>query len=634
MTQPATTQKREFRLDRHAITSLIQAQAGSVEKALLEAVANAIDANATQVELEVSPTRISITDNGRGFANIEEIDKFFDTFGFDHSQLDRKVGRFGVGRGQLFNFGKNLWTTHGHTMAVDTQTDRFGYDLGVTEKPHKGVKIEIDLYQPLSFAEMANLETGFRKLVKYSTIPVIFNGEEIQKNPQDIKWENETDDAWIKLNDSNELKVYSQGLFVQSIPSYRYGKGGTIVTKMGRPLAQNMARNDLLTSECPVWKRVVKSVSKLSKDHQAQARKTGGALTEDMRTSLAQRALYEEGDEAFEILAKTPLFTLTNGKHIRLEALLSTGFTASAPNNDPAADLLIQRKQAMIINPGTLYRFGAHSVGGLIGSVKTAVKRHNDACQVELYKGARQFSGPAYEKLSAKRNLLYRLTDGLENCTVKERLKDLPMQANISLNEVKKSEYSAEEKQLMSHLRKTMFPWIERVVGRYLDRQTGRDVGDVRVSRSLALASSDAFLACTDGKSKVWLERGFLKRCSREGLQGFTTLANVMVHELLHDVDSSTGHNHDHEFYEGYHQLTLYGTIGRIALNEYRGFLRKGGKANNMGVKFMEEIQSFDPDDVESRLSSLKTGGDFEEDKMQSEAALPAKPTRKSKMRG
>lgn len=596
MTQNSAVQKREFRLDRHAITSLIQAQAGSVEKALLEAVANAIDANATQVELSVSPTRISITDNGRGFADIEEIDKFFDTFGFDHSQLDRKVGRFGVGRGQLFNFGKNLWTTHGHTMAVDTQADRFGYDLGIAKTPHKGVKIEIELYQPLSFAEMANLETGFRKLVKYSTIPVIFNGEEIQKNPQDIKWENETDDAWIKLNDSNELKVYSQGLFVQSIPSYRYGKGGTIVTKMGRPLAQNMARNDLLTSECPVWKRVVKSLSKLSRDHQSEARKTGGALTEDMRTSMAHRALYEDGNDALEILAKTPLFTLTNGKHIRLEALFSTGFVASAPNNDPSADLLIQRKQAMIVNTATLYRFGAHSVNGLVTSLKNAVRRHSDACDEERRTHGRECVGEAYQKWYAKRNLLHSLARAIEKCTIKEKVQDLPMRANISLLEVKRSEYLPEEKQLMSQLGTKMFPWIERIVGHHLDRQTGRDKTQIRSSRKLALASSDAFLACTDGKSKVWIERAFLKKCSREGLQGFTTLANVFVHELLHDVDTSTGHNHDHDFYENYHNLTVYGTIGRIALNEYRAFLRKGGKANNMGVKFMEEIQSFDPE--------------------------------------
>src|SRR5690606_26518155 len=98
-------------------------------------------------------------------------------FGFDHSQLDRKVGRFGVGRGQLFHFGKNLWTTHGYTMSVDTKSDMFGYELGRAKKPHKGVKIEIDLYSPLQFSELSTVESELKKLVRFSTIPVILNGK-------------------------------------------------------------------------------------------------------------------------------------------------------------------------------------------------------------------------------------------------------------------------------------------------------------------------------------------------------------------------------------------------------------------------------------------------------------------------
>ena len=135
MTYSPLVQKREFRLDKHAITTFIQAQAGSLEKALLEAVANAIDAGASKVEVNVSPTHVSIIDDGRGFVSVEEIDKFFDTFGFDHSQLDRKVGRFGVGRGQLFHFGKNLWTTHGHTMKQPGRLRPLGAERVVSWRP-------------------------------------------------------------------------------------------------------------------------------------------------------------------------------------------------------------------------------------------------------------------------------------------------------------------------------------------------------------------------------------------------------------------------------------------------------------------------------------------------------------------
>lgn len=620
MTSKAPVQKREFRLDKHALTSLIQAQAGSVEKALLEAVANAIDANASQVELTVSPTHISITDNGRGFASIEEIDKFFDTFGFDHSQLDRKVGRFGVGRGQLFHFGKNLWTTHGHTMAVDTRSDGFGYDLGEAESPHKGVKIEIELYQPLSFSEVASLEAGFKKLVKYSTIPVIFNGEEVQRNPDAMKWEVETADAWMKFDESQELKVYSQGLYVQSIPAYRYGKGGTIVTKMGKPLAQNMARNDLLTTDCPVWKRVVKDIGKLARGHQEQAKKTGGAMTEAMRASIAKRALFEEGEEAFELLTKTPLFTLANGKHIRLEQMLSTGYISVSQGNDPAADLFIQRKQAMVITHGTVSRLGAGSVSGVLGLARAAIERHK-----EFFQKARMDAHGHYAHYSEKdyrrTQEIHRIEQAIKECKAFDRLSELPMNADISLNEIKPSEYLPEEKQMMSMLRKSTYPWVERAVYYHLDQQAGRH--EPRASRSLALASSEAFLACTDGATKIWIERKHLRQCMRQGLQGFTALVNLLVHEILHDIDTSTGHTHDHAFYEAYHDITLGGLMGTIATNEYRAYLRKGGTANPSAIKTMEQIQEFGGDDIQARMSALKKGGEFEE--VQEDAQVPTK---------
>ena len=631
MTKPALVQKREFRLDKHAITTLIQAQAGSLEKALLEAVANAIDAGASKVELSVSPTHVSITDDGRGFANVEEIDKFFDTFGFDHSQLDRKVGRFGVGRGQLFHFGKNLWTTHGHTMAVDSKTDGFGYDLSTTDKPHKGVKIEIELYQPLSFSDVAALDTNFKKLVKYSTIPVIYNGKEIQKSPEKVEWDSQTADAWFKFDESYDLKIYSQGLFVQSISSHRYGKGGTVVTKMGHALAQNLARNDLLTTDCPIWKRVSKEITKLASGHQAKAKTGKGPMTEAMRASLSKRALHETENEAFEILCKTPLFTLTNGKHVRLEYLLSAGFVAAARTNDPAADLLIQRKQAMVMSTTTLHRFGVSSVAQLMKNVRTTLERHDTEHRAK-HSNRRFTNVDDYQAIHEKSRMIYSLSQAIKACKVFEKVSDLPMRADTSLTEVKPSEYSAEEKQLMSQLRSSTFPWIERIVSYHLDNEKGRDSSlGARSQRSLALASSEAFLACTDGSSKVWIERKFLRQCAAGGVQGFTSLANVLVHELLHDVDTSTGHGHDHAFYEAYHDLTVKGTIGGIALNEYRTFLRKGGKAGSGNIKFMEATQSFEGDDVQSRLAALSEGGQFEEVEPVQEA--PARAPRRSKMR-
>lgn len=604
MPKQTPVQRREFRVDRHALTSLIQAQAGSLQKAILEAVANALDAGASQVKVDLTPERVVIEDDGKGFKTLEEIDSFFDNFGFDHSQLDRTVGRFGVGRGQLFNFGKNLWTTHGHTMSVDHRTDGFGYDLGTAKKAHKGVKIEIDFYEPLSFSDLSSTEAEFRRLVKFSTIPVIFNGKAIQKSPSKVKWDAETDDAWFLFDDSYGLKIYSQGLYVQELSSHRYGKGGVVVTKTGKALTQNMARNDMLTSQCPVWKRVDGQLKKLSGTHKAKAKKSH-VLTESMRASLAKDALHGDTDESLETLCKTPLFTLSNGKHVRLAHLLSTGFVAVAASNDPGADLLIQRKQAFSITPGTLHRFGVSNIEQLASRLRDTLDRH-DARAHDLRQNCNQ-SGQ-WKECWERQKMINEPKSALAKCKFHAKLSDLPMRADVSLIEVMASEYSAEEKKVLAQIRKNMLPSLSYQAVRYLEDE-GMQRSDRGTLRTLALASSDAFSACTDGASKIWIERSFLKNCISQGATGFVSLANVLLHELLHDIDTSTGHSHDQAFFEAFHHATLHGRVSELALAQYRTFLKNGGRAPARNIKQMEEADMFGTEEAVGRMDAIRNKG-------------------------
>lgn len=618
----ASTQRREFRLDRHALTSIIQAQAGSLHKALLEAVANALDAGASRVKVDLTPTRVVIEDDGKGFSSMEEIESFFENFGFDHSQLDRKVGRFGVGRGQLFNFGRNLWTTHGFTMSIDHRQDGFGYDLGKAKKAHKGVKIEIDLYDPLSFSELSAAETEFRKVVKYSTIPVMLNGKEVQKSPESVKWDAETNEAWFLFDDSYQLKVYSQGLFVQDIYASRYGKGGVVVTKLGQALTQNMARNDLLTSSCPVWKKVDKELKRLAASHQDKAKKSK-VLTEPMRAALAKLSLHQGGVEGFDALFKTPLFTLANGKHVKLEQLLSTGFVAAAAQNDPAADLLIQRKQAQVITNGTLHRFGVETVEDLAQALNRAViARHAEFKDYHTYDGQ-------WEDRWKRSKTVRELREAISQCKFFEKVSDLPMQANVSFSEVKPSEYSPEEKMMMGLVRREMLPWVARIVSGHLSQEGASASSD----RTVALAVGEGFAACTDGHSRVWIERKFLRDCVRSGPAGFVAMANTLVHELLHDVDTSSGHTHDQAFFEAYHDLTINGSISSVAMNQYRSFLRRGGKASSYSVKEMEGAGLLDADDAQARLDSLRNKGQAEPEPVElAEPAVAAPKPRRRKL--
>lgn len=591
------TEKREFTLDRNAISILIQAQAGSLQKAILEAVANALDAGASKVKVNLSAKRVVIEDDGRGFRSKEELGEFFDRFGFDHSQLDRKVGRFGVGRGQLFHFGRNLWTTNGFTMDVDTKKDMFGYELGVARKPHKGVRIEIDLYEELNFSQLTSTETEFKKLVKFCAIPVLLNGKAVSKDPSKVKWDAETDDAWFLLDDSYLLNVYSQGLFVQSLGSHQFGKGGLVVTKMGHPLKQNMARNDTLTTDCEVWKRVRKTLDSLTATHRKRASKSK-TMTEALRGSLSTSALAVEDEDALDTLLGTPLFTTTNGRHVKLSTLLEAKFVASAPAKDPAGDLLMQRKQAMVLAPVTLSRCGAETVSELVEKIDTAIRRARELCPKNGY-----YNHKNYERS----NKLSAIEDAFESCTFVEKVTDLPMTANIEIIEVKDREASKDERLALSLIRRDILPMLSYQVLTHLDPGTPRSVWSMRGNdvRRVQLAVSEAFLACTDGSSKIWIDRGFLSDCIAGGPSGFIRLTNVLVHELLHDQDTSTGHDHDHDFYQAYHDVTMKAAMSDVAFRAYRSWLARGGKASAYSIKEMERAQLMDSDIVEGRRSAL-----------------------------
>ena len=106
-----------FEISKNMIFHTIESQAGSVEKAILECLMNAVDAGATKVEVDISDNGIGyvIKDDGCGFKTKKEILECFGVFGFDHGSDDenyRTYGTFGIGRAQLWAFSKNTWNTN------------------------------------------------------------------------------------------------------------------------------------------------------------------------------------------------------------------------------------------------------------------------------------------------------------------------------------------------------------------------------------------------------------------------------------------------------------------------------------------------------------------------------------------
>ena len=128
-------EKREFKLHKDILWSIIQSQSGTLGKAVLELVMNSIDAGATSVDITLSGKNISVSDDGKGFTNRGEIEQFFETFGTPHTKGDATYGRFRMGRGQIMAFSKNDWQSGEFAMQVDIKNCGLNYNLTTGNAP-------------------------------------------------------------------------------------------------------------------------------------------------------------------------------------------------------------------------------------------------------------------------------------------------------------------------------------------------------------------------------------------------------------------------------------------------------------------------------------------------------------------
>jgi len=124
-----STQKRDFKMDPGLLWHVIHSQAGTQGKALLETVMNTIDAKATSMEINLSNEGFVISDDGKGFGSMGEIERFFETFGTPHKDGDATYGKYRMGRGQIFAFSKNKWHSGAFQMSVDIKNKGLEYDL-------------------------------------------------------------------------------------------------------------------------------------------------------------------------------------------------------------------------------------------------------------------------------------------------------------------------------------------------------------------------------------------------------------------------------------------------------------------------------------------------------------------------
>lgn len=520
---------RTFTVNPAIIRHLISSQAGTLEKAFGECVMNSIDAGASKVEINLTNAGFSVVDDGCGFKTREEVLACFEVFGFEHTDKARVFGQFGLGRAQLWNWSSTVWRTHQFRLDVDIRARGLDYELADNQEDLIGMTIDGAFYERLPEAERQSCIRGLERLCKYSVIPVIINGRNIQQDPEKAKWQYEDENCWIRKADTWGVDVYNQGILVRSYSSSEIGIGGAIVTKRGKVLAVSMSRTDVLTQTCKLWPKIKAAAAKLV-DHEIKSGKT--RLTDEKRDFLAQKTIDPQECKG---LGDLKVFTMSNGKHECLKSVLmklrrDDVILTTAPHGDKLAERAIRDGLAVVLAPRTLARFDTDTVAGL---VECLIERLDAACRQQGEYAQDSWLGT---QLVGIRGQVYESIDAS------------PIKSVLRTSVVPTKDWQPRHRNLISALLE-----VNHAAAWIVAKHTGTE----NPARSLVVGESNAAEAFTDGATFVAIETEALDKAIHDGLPGILRLAGVLVHEYLHNDDDSGSHIHDQEFHETFHEVML-----------------------------------------------------------------------------
>lgn len=510
-TPSSTTERRTFKAHPNLILQAIQRQAGSLSKAIMEGVMNAVDALATGVTVTCDGATVVIADNGNGFPSTREIDEFFNVFGQPHVEGDATFGTFRIGRGQLFSYGANVWRSGTFQMDVDIKQHGLDWTLADQLAPAVGCTITIALYDHLMPTELAELERSLKRALKWVAVPISYNGKGISTDPATATWDHVTDDAYIALRPTHQMSVYNLGVAVRDYGAHDLGCGGEIVSKAAFKL--NTARNDI-QGDCPIWRRLRPKCAVWAG---AKVATKKAPMTDAERQFFATQlatGMLSTGARSLKLV------TDVTGEHLsvsQLESfLVKRGIVTAtvAPMYDRRGDKLQQEGRALVIATETLERFGAETLEALL-----ALLRPHGSADILASVSVRPFEDVAAD-ISADHRVL-----GVEALTPTERL-----------------------------VLDTLTGWQPSLFPRH-GRWDAPD--DTPANRRLLAGESETAEGWTDGQTYIAIHRRFLT--GDFSAQFWTEVALLLLHEYAHEDPSVDTHVHDAAFYGRFHDTTVRG---------------------------------------------------------------------------
>lgn len=523
-------EEMEFTTDKTMVMHYVKSQAGTLAKALLESVQNSFDAGATRIYIDLNSNWFSITDDGEGISTRESILAVFNTFGFDHSQHQRKLGQFGLGRAAIWNWASTKWFTHNFMLDVNIRERGLKWHLTSDMPNHHGLKIEGTFYEPQSAVVLTDTIRDLSKFCRYLSMPVYVNGERINRAPEDQRWTHESDSFYLSLTEGHNLAVYNQGIYVCDIYAGSAGAGGTLVSKVGHPVAVNMTRNDVVRSNCAVWKAAAEVIKTHTRERNANPK---ARVTDADRDFLANQLADPDDGEAFE----QAIFTLSTGRHItlqRLLALLKAGASLSrSERGSQMAERLYRDGRVIPLADMTLARFNAPDVASF---ARELLSRCNASHAVSSRARLNAWTWPL---------------KALANAETFEDIKKCPGYTMLEASTVPDKELTKPQLTAVRCIRN-----MAHAVRAAMYESTNDS--SYMKHREIVIGRSESALAYTDGATYVALVDTFVSKCMQQGLSGFLTIAQVLVHEHLHSQDSKGSHIHDLEFYEEFHDITIH----------------------------------------------------------------------------
>ena len=516
-----------FTIDVNLLRDVIQKQACSLDKAVLEGVMNSIEAGATRVDVNLKIGKndgdkhiLSIYDDGKGIETDKEVRLNFGRFGTPHTEAEKKAGiwkRYRMGRGQMFNFGLNTWRTATNKMVVDIYNrKKLAYQWIRDLEYQKGCKVDIELYNhPGSVSKMKELVT---RQVRYVEIPVYFNGEQVNTPASKQDWDYEDENAYYLFNAGLKLEIYNLGVFVKE---YDDGIYGVVVSK--KRLDVNFARNDI-DSTCPIYIYITEMIKANRIKKVKKSGKKRRRLTDSERRATLRDL--RDDEQSYDDVKSLPLIKTIQGKYISLNKMSKNRLTwCFAESGDRYGDKEMQHGRLLCLDEEILY---------FLGYPKT--KKPKDFFSWLVKKDEYEIRDYGWGEHKVHR--LY--------SEIRQRFETLT-KFYVDYNDLKGGRAD-----FYNVLPSTKLHKREKIILKVLKRMSWY------CDREVHIGMSNSAGMWTDGESYIVIDRSYLKGFNLNSDIGVIRFLMDIAHEITHDTNTAGTHVHGPHFYEA--QVELMGS--------------------------------------------------------------------------